>query len=104
MISCCSCSVSHGIRVLYSLLRPFPPKQIEDTDADRTHPSLGAGAYARGQNLGVLRNNPAAVKVVFEVRNLAYTDHAWALRFEELRQRDSEKILRGVLNYATGQG
>jgi len=63
-------------------------------------PSLGAGAYARGQNLGVLRNNPAGVKVVFEVRNLAYTDHAWALRFEELRQRDAEKIVRGVLNYA----
>jgi LysM repeat protein/N-acetylmuramoyl-L-alanine amidase len=63
-------------------------------------PSLGAGAYARGQNLGVLRNNPAAVKVVFEVRNLAYTDHAWALRFEELRQRDAEKIVKGVLNYS----
>jgi len=63
--------------------------------------ALGAGAYARGQNLGVLRNNPAAVKVVFEIRNLAYTDHAWALRFEELRQRDAEKIVRGVLNYAS---
>jgi len=63
-------------------------------------PSLGAGAHTRGQNLGVLRNNPAHVKVILEVRNLAYTDHAWALRFEELRQRDAEKIVKGVLNYS----
>ncbi|MBW1782744.1 MAG: LysM peptidoglycan-binding domain-containing protein [Deltaproteobacteria bacterium] len=65
--------------------------------------SLGAGAYARGQNLGVLRNNPARVKVILELRNLAYTDHAWALRFEELRQRDAEKVVRGVLNYVRRQ-
>jgi LysM repeat protein/N-acetylmuramoyl-L-alanine amidase len=67
-------------------------------------PSLGAGAYARGQNLGVLRNNPARVKVILELRNLAYTDHAWALRFEELRQRDAEKVVRGVLDYVNRNG
>lgn len=67
-------------------------------------PALGAGAHARGQNLGVLRNNPAGVKVLLEVRNLAYTDHAWALRFEELRQRDAEKIVKGVLNFARRKG
>ena len=61
--------------------------------------ALGAGAYTRGQNLAVLRNNPAHVKVLFELRNLAYTDHAWALRFEELRQRDAEKVVQGVLEY-----
>jgi len=66
-------------------------------------PALGAGAYARGQNLGVLRNNPARVKVILELRNLAYTDHAWALRFEQLRQRDAEKVVRGVLNYVSQQ-
>ncbi|MCF8143914.1 MAG: LysM peptidoglycan-binding domain-containing protein [Deltaproteobacteria bacterium] len=66
-------------------------------------PSLGAGAYARGQNLGVLRKNPAYVKVMLELRNLAYTDHAWALRFEELRQRDAEKVVKGVLNYVRRQ-
>jgi len=65
--------------------------------------SLGAGAYARGQNLGVLRNNPARIKVILELRNLAYTDHAWALRFEELRQRDAEKVVRGVLDYVKRQ-
>jgi N-acetylmuramoyl-L-alanine amidase len=62
--------------------------------------SLGAGAHTRGQSLAVLRDNPAYAKVVLEVRNLAYTDHAWALRFEELRHRDAEKIVRGILSYA----
>jgi len=67
-------------------------------------PALGAGAYARGQNLGVLRNNPARVKVILELRNLAYTDHAWALRFEQLRQRDAEKVVRGILDYVSQHG
>jgi LysM repeat protein len=62
-------------------------------------PALGAGAYARGQNLGVLRDNPADIKIVLEIRNLAYTDHAWALRFEQLRHRDVEKVVRGLLDY-----
>ncbi len=66
--------------------------------------ALGAGAYARGQNLAVLRNNPAHVKVLLELRNLAYTDHAWALRFEELRQRDAEKVVQGILNYVKRSG
>ncbi len=66
--------------------------------------ALGAGAYTRGQNLGVLRNNPAHVKVVLELRNLAYTDHAWALRFEQLRKRAAEKVVQGVLNYVRKQG
>ncbi len=63
-------------------------------------PALGAGARTRGQDLGVLRNNPAGVKVLVELRNLAYVDHAWALRFEQLRHRDAEKIVKGVLDYA----
>jgi N-acetylmuramoyl-L-alanine amidase len=63
-------------------------------------PSLGAGARTRGQPLGVLRDNPAQVKVLLELRNLAYIDQAWALRFEQLRQRDAEKVVRGVLEYA----
>jgi len=63
-------------------------------------PALGAGARTRGQNLGVLRDNPAGVKVLVELRNLAYVDHAWALRFEQLRHRDAEKVVKGVLDYA----
>ena len=63
-------------------------------------PALGAGASIRGQGLGVLRNNPADVKVLIEVRNMAYRDHVWALRFEDLRHRDAEKVVRGLLNHA----
>ena len=65
---------------------------------------MGVGAFTRGQNLGVLRNNPARIKVMLELRNLAYTDHAWALRFEQLRQRDAEKVVRGLIEYAGGKG
>ena len=63
-------------------------------------PALGAGAHVRGQGLGVLRNNPADVKVLIEVRNMAYRDHVWALRFEDLRHRDAEKVVRGLLDHA----
>ncbi len=66
--------------------------------------SMGAGAFTRGQNLCVLRNNPAHIKVMLEMRNLAYTDHAWALRFEELRQRDAEKVVRGLVEYVNQNG
>ncbi|HJP30017.1 MAG TPA: LysM peptidoglycan-binding domain-containing protein [Candidatus Latescibacteria bacterium] len=66
-------------------------------------PALGAGTRTRGQSLAVLRHNPAGVKVLVEVRNLAYVDNAWALRFEQLRHRDAEKIVKGVLDYARGK-
>jgi len=49
--------------------------------------------------LGVLRNNPADVKVLIELRNMAYRDHVWALRFEQLRHRDAEKVVRGLLDH-----
>jgi LysM repeat protein/N-acetylmuramoyl-L-alanine amidase len=62
-------------------------------------PFLGAGAEARGLGLGVLRDNPAQYKVLLELRNLAYTDNVWAMRFEELRHRDAEKVVRGILAY-----
>lgn len=67
--------------------------------ADALLPALGAGAYLRGQSLGVLRDNTAGLKLLLELRNLAYSDHAWALRFEELRQRDAEKVVKGILDY-----
>ncbi|MFC1526026.1 LysM peptidoglycan-binding domain-containing protein [Candidatus Latescibacterota bacterium] len=63
-------------------------------------PALGAGAHTRGQALAVLRDNPARYKVLLEMRNLAYVDHAWALRFEQLRHRDAEKLVKGVLDFA----
>jgi len=66
-------------------------------------PALGAGARTRGQSLAVLRHNPASVKALVEVRNLAYVEHAWALRYEKLRHRDAGKIVKGVLDYARGK-
>ena len=63
-------------------------------------PALGAGARIRGQGLGVLRNNLADFKVLIELRNMAYRDHVWALRFEDLRHRDAEKVVQGLLDHA----
>ena len=66
-------------------------------------PALGAGSRTRGQSLGVLRRNPADYKLLLEMRNLAYADHAWALRYEEMRQRDAEKVVKGLLDFARQQ-
>ncbi len=60
-------------------------------------PAMGAGARATGKDLGVLRNNPARYKLLVEMRNLAYQDHIWAIRYEELRQRDAEKVVQALL-------
>jgi len=60
--------------------------------------SLGAGARVKGKNLGVLRNNPARYKLLVEMRNLAFADHIWAIRYEELRQRDAVKIVQALLD------
>ena len=70
------------------------------TGAACGRPALGAGTRVRGRDLGVLRNNPAAVGVMFEIRNLAYRNNSWALRFEQYRQRDAEKVVKGILDYA----
>jgi N-acetylmuramoyl-L-alanine amidase len=66
-------------------------------------PALGADAHTRGQSLGVLRNNPAGVKALVEVGNLFHVEDAWALRYEQLRHRNAEKVVRGVLDYAGGR-
>jgi LysM repeat protein len=60
-------------------------------------PAMGAGARATGKSLGVLRHNPARLKLLVEMRNLAYEDHIWAIRYEELRQRDAEKVVQALL-------
>jgi len=61
-------------------------------------PALGAGARMKGQDLGVLRSNPAHYKLLVELRNLAYQDHIWAIRFDQLRQRDAEKVVKALLD------
>jgi len=69
--------------------------------AKKLLPAMGAGARISGKDLGVLRSNPARYKLLVEMRNLAYQDHIWAIRYEELRQRDAEKVVQALLD-ATG--
>ena len=88
----------------YQSRRTGKPDLASKGFAKFMQPFLGAGTVVRGQNLYVLRNNPAPIGVMLELRNLAYTDHAWALRFEELRQRDAEKVVRGLVEYVDGRG
>ena len=64
---------------------------------------MGAGAKTRGRSLGVLRNNPATYKLLVEMRNLAFDDHIWAVRYEQLRRRDAEKVVQALLNGLAGQ-
>lgn len=66
--------------------------------AEKLLPAMGAGAKARGRNLGVLRDNPTTYKLLVEIRNLAYADHTWAVRYEQLRRRDAEKVVRALLD------
>jgi LysM repeat protein len=70
--------------------------------AKKLLPALGAGARMKGQNLGVLRGNPAYYKLLVEMRNLAYEDHIWAIRYDKLRQRDAEKVVKALLDELGG--
>ncbi|MBN1626571.1 MAG: hypothetical protein JW944_08590 [Deltaproteobacteria bacterium] len=67
--------------------------------AEALLPALGAGAYTRGQSLWVLRNSSAGLKALLELRNLAFPDHACAIRFEELRRKNAEKVVKRILDY-----
>lgn len=60
-------------------------------------PGMGAGARIKGKSLGVLRHNPTRYKLLVEMRNLAFPEHIWALRYSELRQRDAEKLVRALI-------
>jgi len=70
---------------------------VSRTFARKLLPGMGAGARLKGKSLGVLRHNPARYKLLVEMRNLAYPEHIWALRYPELRQRDAEKLVRALL-------
>ena len=70
--------------------------------AQKLLPALGAGARMKGQDLGVLRSNPARYKLLVELRNLAYEDHIWAIRYDKLRQRDAEKVVKALLDELGG--
>ena len=61
--------------------------------------AMGRDSFVKEQELRVLDGNPADAAALVEVRNLHYDRNSWALRFDELRQSDAEKILRGILRY-----
>ena len=65
--------------------------------AQKLVPYLGSDAYARTQNLAVLRGNDADYKVLVEVHNLASDDQSHAMRAGSSRQLSAQKIVRGVL-------
>jgi LysM repeat protein len=61
-------------------------------------PAMGAGSRVKGRNLAVLRNNPIRYKLLVEMRNLAFDEHIWAIRYEQRRQRDAEKVVEALLS------
>jgi LysM repeat protein len=63
--------------------------------------TLGADARTKGQSLAVLRDNPAEVAVLVELRNLAYSENSWALRFSNERHKDALRLVDGILNFAS---
>jgi N-acetylmuramoyl-L-alanine amidase len=56
-----------------------------------------------GRSLGVLRDNRAHAEILVEIHNVHDKGEAYRLRFHKIRQGDAEKILKGVLNYASGR-
>jgi len=52
----------------------------------------------KGQDLGVLRLNPPRYILQVERRNLAHEDHIWAIRYDKLRQRGAEKVVKALLD------
>ncbi|UER67779.1 LysM peptidoglycan-binding domain-containing protein [Borrelia sp. BU AG58] len=53
--------------------------------------------YVKGQNLYVLKNNIVKTKFLVEVRNLAFDEEAWAIRFARLRDQDSMILADTIL-------
>jgi N-acetylmuramoyl-L-alanine amidase len=85
-----------GTRILY-----HPDEENKPSEALARHlrDYLGNDSDIRAQDVRVLRENPAGAAVLIEVRNLAYKDNAWAIRNEELRQDDADRIVRGIVDY-----
>ncbi len=94
-------ALGEGVSLLY-----FKNRNRTDTVsrafARKLLPAMGAGSRTKGQNLGVLRSNPARYKLLVEMRNLAFQDHIWAIRYDQLRQRDAEKVVKALLDELGG--
>lgn len=56
-------------------------------------------AYIKGKDLFVLRNNLMKYKLLIELRNVSSVKEAWALRFADMRQKDAEKVVKGILSF-----
>jgi LysM repeat protein len=85
-----------GTRVLY---HPDESGTSSQDLAEHLSKYMGMGSMSRAQNLRVLQNNPAGASALIEVRNLAYKNNAWAIRNEELRQDDADRIVRGIVSF-----
>ncbi len=59
-------------------------------------------AQPKGRSLGVLRNNKAHAEILVEIRNVHDMGEAWALRFHKNRQKDADRIVKGIRNYVEG--
>ena len=89
-----------GTIILY-----HPDEEGEESQvlADFMTDYLGMGSYSHSQELRVLNNNPAGASVLIETRNLAYPNNSWAIRNEDLRQNDADRIIRGIVSYVNGK-
>ena len=73
---------------------------VSKKEVEKLLPYLGAGAHKMGKSIRVLNNNPANIKYLVEVKNLAYTPHIWDMKQATLRQKEAEKIVYGLIkNY-----
>lgn len=64
---------------------------------DQAFPS---GLDHKDQEVFVLKNNPASRgAVLVEIRNVHYDNNSWALRNEDLRDADSQKIVDSLLHF-----
>ncbi len=93
---------SGGVFTVFHLQNRRETDTVSRAFARGMLPAMGAGARTRGRNLGVLRDNPARYKLLIEMRNLAFADHIWAIRYDEIRQRDAEKIVKALLETIDG--
>ncbi|MDA3956191.1 LysM peptidoglycan-binding domain-containing protein [Oceanispirochaeta sp.] len=85
-----------GTRVLF---HPDEKDTSSEDLARQIQGFMGADSLSRAQELRVLEANPADAAVLVEVRNLAFKSNAWAIRNEELRQDDADRIVKGIVSY-----
>jgi N-acetylmuramoyl-L-alanine amidase len=56
-------------------------------------------AQIMGRNLAVLRDNKASAEILVEIRNVSDKGEAWAIRYHKNRQKDAERIVKGIVDY-----